>query len=138
MADGNLVVSWVLKGWYVTDGDLAGSGYCVWLPQVPLPNRGPVWPKGDSSEKKKSSWLNKPEDPSSNPSFCVKASQCSMGVCNPRVPMKEQRRATLYKLTATEQILGLGIFFELRVCRGRHALHHMLTCIRTHTYVPKN
>lgn len=52
--------------------------------------------------------------------------------------MKEQRRATLYKLMATEQILGLGIFFEFRVCCGRYALHHMLTCICTHTYVPKN
>lgn len=91
-----------------------------------------------AQRKKKSSWLNKPEDPSSNPSFHVKASQCSTGVCNPRVPMKGQRRATLYKLTATEQILGRGIFFEVQVCRGRRALHHMLTCIRAHTYVPKN
>lgn len=124
MADGNLVVSWVLKGWYVTDGDLAGSGYRVWLPQAPLPSRGPVWPKGDSSEekKKKSSWLNKPEDPSSNPNFHVKASQCSMGVCNPRVPLKEQRQETLYKLKATEQILG--IFFELPECAmaGMHSI----------------
>ena len=62
MAAGILVVSWKLKEWNVTDGDFFGSGYCLWLPQAPLPNKGPVWLEGGSLVEEKKNLLYKPED----------------------------------------------------------------------------